>query len=255
MDPDIDAIAARLRAAGSVFAEDEAAVLVSEADDLEEAVARRVLGEPIEHIVGWAEFHGRRIVVGPGVFVPRHRSEFLVDRALAVLNAGDVVVELCCGAAAFASVLASEGADAWATDIDPVATQFAARNLAPERVLTGDLYSALPAALAGTVDLIVVNAPYVPTAAIATMPSDARDFEPLISLDGGADGLDLHRRIAADAAAWLRPGGRLFIEASERQAPVSAAIFEAAGLPADIAHDEDTDATVIEARRPEAGDR
>lgn len=247
---DLDEIAARLRAAGSVYAEDEAAILAAECEDLEIAVARRIAGEPIEHIVGWAEFHGRSIVVGPGVFVPRLRSEFLVDRALLVVRPEQIVVELCCGAAAFATVLADTGADVYATDIDPGATLWAKRNIRPDRVFTGDLFDALPARLQGRVDLVVVNAPYVPTDAIATMPADAREFEPLVALDGGPDGLDLHRRIAADAATWLRPGGRLLIESSEGQAETSAALFRDAGLSARIVRDEDDDATVVETRRP-----
>ncbi|MFT4122498.1 MAG: GNAT family N-acetyltransferase [Microbacteriaceae bacterium] len=288
MTPDLAAITASLRATGSVFAEDEAALLIAELPDaaaLAAAIDRRRAGEPLEHVLGWAEFAGRRIAVGPGVFVPRRRSEFLAERALRVLRPGAVAVELCCGAAAIATVLAEAGtagtgtaagttgtvaeprtgtagrtgttstaeiraAEVWAADIDPRATAWAARNLRPDRVRTGDLYAALPADLAGRVDVLVANAPYLPSEQIAFMPVDAREHEPRAALDGGADGLDVHRRIAADAARWLRPGGRLLVEAGERQAERSAALFRTAGLTARIARDDDRDATVVEARRP-----
>ena len=83
----------------------------------------------------------------------------------------------------------------------------------------GDLFGALPAGLRGRVDVLIANAPYVPTAEIANMPPEAREHEPLVALDGGADGLDVQRRITACARDWLTPGGSLLIETSVRQAP------------------------------------
>jgi len=112
-------------------------------------------------------------------------------------------------------------------------------------VFEGDLFAALPARLRGAVDVVVANAPYVPTDAIATMPREARLFEATVALDGGADGLDLHRRITAAAPAWLAPGGHLLIESSERQAPATAALFENAGFRASIVHDDELDGTVV----------
>ena len=97
----------------------------------------------------------------------------------------------------------------------------------------GDLYDALPGDLLGRVDVLAVNAPYVPTDEIALMPTDARDHEHRIALDGGADGLALHRRVAAGAAAWLRPGGTLLIETSRPQAEGTSAACAAAGLAAE----------------------
>ena len=85
----------------------------------------------------------------------------------------------------------------------------------------GDLYDALPVALRGRVDVLAANAPYVPTDRIALMPPEARDHEPRLALDGGVDGVDLHRRIAAGAAEWLAPGGVLLIETSPAQAPLT----------------------------------
>src|SRR6476661_11001286 len=106
-----DAVVARLRAAGCVFAEDEARLLLAEArsDALDALVARRVAGEPLEHVLGWAEFCGLRIAVSPGVFVPRRRTEALVDLAVAVLVDVEhpVVVDLCCGAGGIGVAIAA----------------------------------------------------------------------------------------------------------------------------------------------------
>jgi len=279
-DPDPDpALVARLRAAGCVFAEAEAALLeaavverfaVSAPDlrastststststrdaaaELERLVARRVAGEPLEQVLGWAEFGGIRILLEPGVFVPRRRTELLAERAsvfaAAVAASGrtPVVVDLCCGAGAIGAVIADAAGpvELVAADLDPAAVRAARRNLEPRgaRVVEGDLYAPLPADLRRRVDVLAVNAPYVPTDEIAMMPPEARDHEALIALDGGGDGLDVHRRVAASAAEWLAPGGRLLIETSRLQAPVTAALVAAAGLDAEIVSDADADA-------------
>ena len=114
----------------------------------------------------------------------------------------------------------------------------------------GDLYGPLPITLRGHVDLVVANAPYVPTDAIGLMPPEARVHEPRMSLDGGADGLDVLRRVAAEAGRWLAPGGRLFVETSDRQAPYARAAFTAGGLVAEVVTDDDQEATVVIGRRP-----
>ncbi|MGK5114286.1 putative protein N(5)-glutamine methyltransferase [Geodermatophilus sp. CPCC 205506] len=223
----------------------------ADAGHLEALLARRVAGEPLETVLGWAAFSGLRVGVEPGVFVPRRRTEFLVERAVGLLRGTDrpVVVDLCCGSGAVGLAIASTrgGVELHAADIDPVAVRCARRNLAPvgARVHRGDLYAALPGHLAGRVDLLAVNAPYVPTAAIAGMPPEARDHEPRSALDGGADGVDLHRRVAAEARRWLGPGGTLLVETSAAQAPLTAAAVEAGGLSAEVARDDDRDATVV----------
>jgi release factor glutamine methyltransferase len=137
-----------------------------------------------------------------------------------------------------------------AADVDPVAVDCARLNLAPERVHQGDLYDALPADLRGRVDVVVVNAPYVPTDEIALMPTEARDHEPRVALDGGPDGVDLHRRVAGSARSWLRPGGRLVIETSRRQAPLTCRACEHAGLTTDVVRDDERDATAVVAVAP-----
>lgn len=245
------ALVARLRAAGCVFAEDEARLLAEEAVDeagLEAMTARRVAGDPLEQILGWAEFCGLRLTVEPGVFVPRQRTGLMVRQAITALPADGILADLCCGVGAVAAAVAAQrpGVTVYAGDIDPAAVRCAQLNLPTETwVAEGDLYEALPDAIRGRVTVITANAPYVPTEAIALMPPEARDHEALAALDGGADGLDVQRRIAADAAGWLAPGGRLLVESSVRQASVSAAIMRGNGLSATTVHDDELDATVV----------
>jgi release factor glutamine methyltransferase len=244
-EPSYGTIVQRLRLAGCVFAEDEAALLVAATDDhaeLEAMLASRVAGVPLEHVLGWAEFCGLRVAVGPGVFVPRPRTEVLVGLAVARSAPGAVVLDLCCGSGAVGLAVAAflAGAVVYAADLDPVAVAVARRNLPPERVFEGDLFDALPGSLAGAIDALVVVAPYVPTGEISLLPHEARDFEPWLALDGGDDGLDTVRRIVAGAAAWLAAEGCLFTEVSELQAPTVVALAEAAGLHAEIVGGETT---------------
>ncbi|MER5479219.1 putative protein N(5)-glutamine methyltransferase [Streptomyces sp. NPDC002734] len=254
-----DAVVAALRAAGCVFAEEEAALLAAAADTpdrLASLVARRAAGEPLEHVVGWAEFRGLRIDVAPGVFVPRRRTEFLVGRALALAPAARVVVDLCCGSGALGAALAAAlpGAELHAADIDPAAVDCAGRNLAPwgGRVHHGDLFAALPAGLRGRVEILVANVPYVPSADIRLLPAEAREHEPSAALDGGPDGLAVLRRVAGGAPAWLAPGGCLLAETSGRQAPAARRAFAEAGLIAGVAVCEDSEAHVITGVLPAA---
>ncbi|MCW2843043.1 MAG: hemK [Nocardioides sp.] len=244
------AIVARLRAAGCVFAEDEARVIREVAgspDELERLVAAREAGTPLELVVGFAEFCGLRVAVAPGVFVPRRRTTFLVERAVALLRPGAVAVDLCCGTGAIGAALAArvDGLEVWAADVDPDAVRCARRNLPPGRVLEGDLYDALPGHLRGRVDVLAVNAPYVPTDAIALMPPEARDHEHRVALDGGTTGLDVQARVAEGAPEWLRPGGTLLVETSARQAPDTADLMTRAGLVAQIASDVEIGGTVV----------
>jgi release factor glutamine methyltransferase len=241
----------RLRAAGCVFAEDEARLLTAEASDaahLAVMTERRIAGEPLEYVLGWAEFEGLRIAVTPGVFVPRPRSAFLVGEAASLLASEATVLDLCCGTGAIGAALlvARPGLVLVAADLDPAAVECARRNLPPgTEVVQGDLFAPVPERLRGRLDLIVANAPYVPTDEIPLLPAEARSHEAPAALDGGADGLDLHRRIAAEAPQWLAPGGRLLIETSERQAPVAAEFFAQSGLRPSIRRSEEWDATVV----------
>jgi release factor glutamine methyltransferase len=279
-------VVSRLRAAGCVFAEDEAAVLLAAARspaELDALVERRASGEPLEQVVGWAEFAGQRILVDPGVFVPRRRSEFLVSVAIGLgrsrMRSGSaipVIVDLCCGTGALGLAVAagmtvhgnaggagaasgagtvSDGpgqVELHAADLDPAAVACARRNVEPMggHVYVGDLFAALPDGLRGRVDTLICNAPYVPTGDVAFLPAEARDHEPLVALDGGLDGLAVLRRAASGAPSWLAPGGALLVETSDRQAAEMAGAMAEAGLRPVVHTDEDTAATVVTGRTP-----
>jgi release factor glutamine methyltransferase len=247
----LSAVVSRLRAAGCVYAEDEARLLLSTAAtsaDLAVMVDRRVAGLPLEHVVGWAEFCGLRIAVDPGVFIPRRRTEFLAGQAIVRVRPGAVVVDVCCGSGAVgAALVAALGrVELHAVDIDPAEVRCARRNVAAGgQVYEGDLYEPLPARLRGRVDILVASAPYVPTEAIGLLPPEARIYEPWVALDGGADGLDIVRRVIAEASQWLAPGGYLLVETSERQAPQTVETFTRNGLIPRVVGSDDLDATVV----------
>lgn len=257
--PTYDDLVVRLRAAGCVFAEDEARVLLATTTDkptLDRLVARRVAGEPLEHVVGWVDFAGVRVALEPGVFVPRRRSELLVDLAATVLATGParpVVVDLCCGSGALGLALVHRRPmiELHAADSDPAAVACARRNIAPlgGAVHRGDLTDPLPARLRGRVDVLVANVPYVPTSAIALMPHESRDHEPRATVDGGADGLDVVRRLAALAPPWLAEGGTVLVEAGPAQTGGAVDAFTAAGLAATVHDDHDRGATVVVGHR------
>ncbi|MFD4262663.1 putative protein N(5)-glutamine methyltransferase [Streptomyces sp. NPDC058534] len=260
LDHSESAIVTRLRTAGCVFAEDEAQMIMSAAGnaaELEEMVERRVVGLPLEHVVGYAEFRGLRIEVDAEVFVPRRRTEALVHEAAQLTPArGAVVVDLCCGSGALGVALAAalEEVELHAADVDPAAVRCARRNVtaAGGEIYEGDLFAPLPSGLKGRVDVLLSNVPYVPTVEIELLPAEARDHEARVALDGGVDGLEVMRRVVAEAADWLAPGGVLLFETSERQADEAVAAVTGAGLHARVATDDELDATVIIASRSDA---
>jgi release factor glutamine methyltransferase len=250
------AIVDTLRSAGCVFAEEEAELLAAAAtspEELQDMVGRRVSGLPLEQVVGWAEFGGLRIAVDPGVFVPRRRSEFLVEVAIALAGDTPVIVDLCCGTGALglATAAAFQGAQLHAAELDPAAVACARRNVEPAggHVYAGDLFTPLPDSLRAAVSILICNAPYVPSDEIRFMPPEARDHEARMALDGGSDGLAVLRRASAEAPQWLAPGGTLLVETSERQAELMVAAMTGAGLAAKVHADDEMGATVITGTR------
>jgi release factor glutamine methyltransferase len=219
----------RLRAAGCVFAEEEAQLLIQGADTpraLSEMVEQRVAGLPLEHVLGWVDFCGLRMAVDHGVFVPRRRTGFLVRRAALRCAPGATVVDLACGCGAVGRAMAALvwPVTVYAVDIDPAAVRCARRNLAPidGRVYAGDLYEPLPAGLRGTVDVLVANVPYVPTGALGLLPPEAR--------------------------VWLAPGGHLLVEIAHDQSDAARAALTRSGLVAAVERDPDLGATVVVGR-------
>lgn len=240
---------------------------------LADLVARRVEGLPLEHILGWVEFCGLRVAIDPGVFVPRRRTELLARRAaaLAGLARDPTVVDLACGCGAVGLAVASliaagdargagtgqrpsagdargaGGVTLHAVDIQPAAVACASRNLRPVggRVYQGDLFAPLPVDLRGRVDVLVANVPYVPSAAVETMPPEARVHEPRVALDGGTDGLDVLRRVAGTARDWLAPGGYVLMEVGEDQLRTALAALASGGLHPSAESDDDLAATIV----------
>jgi release factor glutamine methyltransferase len=241
---------------GSVEPAAEADVLLDASEagggPLEELLARRLAGEPLAWITGWVRFCGARVRVDPGVFVPRAQTESLVYRAVALLPADGIAVDLCTGSGAVAVVLgrARPRATVIATDIDPAAVACARRN--GVRALPGDLDEPLPPALRRRVDVVTAVVPYVPTEELHLLPRDVLAHEPRRALDGGPRGTVVLERAARAATRWLRPGGSVLMELGGEQADELFTIMTDAGLTAIRVHrDEDGRDRAIEARRPE----
>jgi release factor glutamine methyltransferase len=239
-----------LRAAGCVFAEAEAKLLISEASnpkELDLLVNRRISGMPLEHILGWAEFRGQRYVVGPGSFIPR--SELMVDLAISLAHPKAIILDVCCGTGALGVSTAMEipGSSLYACDIDEGELIYARVNVRQVKgyVYAGDLFDALPSNLQGSVNVLLANVPYVPTDKIRLMPSEARDYEPKVSLDGGDDGLDIFRRVVGQAAQWLKVGGHLFLETARDQKDAALEIVRMCGLDARSVSSSEVQATII----------
>jgi release factor glutamine methyltransferase len=201
------------------------------------AIERRAAGEPLQYVTGEMPFRHLVLQVKPGVFIPRPETEVLVDSVLAHLDSGAAgspfVLDLCTGSGAIAVSVAHErvGARVYATEIVPATAEVARANAAragvSERVtvLDGDLFGPLPAELRGAFDVVVSNPPYIPTADLSDLPSEVAGFEPRVALDGGPDGLDVVRRIAEEASAWLRPGGVVVMETDTSCAKEAARIL------------------------------
>lgn len=249
--PDAAALTLRLREAGCVFAEEEAALFIGATQgeaELERMVRRRLAGEAPEHIVGFAEFCGLRIAVAPGVFIPRQRTAALVDEAAKLCREGGVVVDMCCGSGALARVIAERvpGVQVHAVDSEAPAVACARENLVGlGDVSRGDLVDALPVHLRDSIDVMVANVPYVPSAELRLMPTEAREHEPAVTHDGGADGLDVFRRLASAVPDWLAVGGSILSEISDEQADAALAALHRAGLGGLTAYDASREATVV----------
>lgn len=184
---------------------------------------RRAEGEPLQYVLGSAQFRHLDLEVGPGVFIPRPETELVVERAIELLPQGGTLVDLGTGSGAIALSVAHERPDATvlATEADPGAFPWAVRNrdrlgLSVE-VIEGDLFEGLPGSLKGAIDVVVSNPPYVSTDRRDILPIDVRNHEPERALYGGGDGMLVITRVAQEARSWLRPGGWLVLEMGEQQ--------------------------------------
>ncbi len=197
-------------------------------------VARRAAREPLQHLTGRAWFRHVEVAVGPGVFVPRPETELLAGWAVETATplGAPVVVDLCTGSGAIAKAVAHEvpRARVHAVELDEPAYRWAQRNLAGTDVdlRHGDLATAFDD-LAGTVDVVVCNPPYVPLEAWESVAPEARDHDPHLALFSGADGLDAIRVLAVRAALLLRPGGALGVEHADVQGEAVPAVLTGSG--------------------------
>jgi release factor glutamine methyltransferase len=189
-----------------------------------EAVARREAREPLQHITGRAFFRYLELQVGPGVFVPRPETESVVGWAIDAVRAMDVaeplIVDLCTGSGAIALALAQEvpRSRVHGVELDFTALEWARKNVEGSRVVLhqGDARTALPE-LAGQVDLVISNPPYIPLTEWEYVAPEARDHDPELALFSGEDGLDVIRGLERAAHRLLRPGGMVVIEHADTQ--------------------------------------
>lgn len=194
---------------------------------LRESVRRRGCGEPLQYVTGEMAFRHIVVKVSPGVLIPRPETEVLAGEVLDSIarTENPVVFDVCTGSGCIALSIAHEhsGATVWASDISPVAVRVATDNASrlgfEQRlsVVEGDLFEPFPVRLQGVVDVIVSNPPYIPSADVPSLPSEVAGYEPHLALDGGADGLDVYRRLLEGSRRWLRPGGMIAVELDERR--------------------------------------
>lgn len=249
----LDAVVQRLRAAGCVAADEEAAELVDAVPDaarLEEALRRRERGEPLAWVIGHMRFCGHQLIVDPSVFVPRAQSEELASRAatlLAKVGRGARAADLCTGAGAVAVHLSATVPQASVVGVDDseAAVACAARN--GVHVVRGHLGAPL---VASAFDVVTAVAPYVPTDDLRLLPRDVVAHEPRAALDGGPDGLTVVRGVVLDATRVLRHGGWLLTELGGDQDALLAGALDEAGFEAATSWvDEDGDLRGVMARR------
>jgi len=228
-------------ARSTLYLEPDRPVPAALADRYTQLLARRLRGEPVQHLLGWEEFCGLRLRVTPEALIPRPETELLVEWAVEVLRAAErpfpLVIDLGTGSGAIACALAHSLADVSVVGIDVsgAALAVAAANVRAAgletrvRLVQGDLLASLGRVQA---DLAIANPPYLVTGEIRQLPVEVRDHEPRLALDGGPDGMAFHRRILAESPAHLRAGGWLLMEVGERQAATLAPMLAAGAFEA-----------------------
>ncbi len=190
----------------------------------------RLQGKPTQYITGRQEFYGREFLVTADVFIPRPETEHVVEAALKLAPAEAVVLDVGCGSGAIAVTLSLEagpGAQVFATDASFEAIRVARENArrlgAKVHMVACDLSSAIASR---SLDLLVSNPPYIPVGEESGLPREVRDYEPRSALFAGPEGLDAYRKLAADAARVLRPGGRMIFELGYRQVDAVRAMLD-----------------------------
>ena len=226
-------------------------------------VARRVAGEPVALILGYTEFRGMKLLVEPGVFVPRNSSELLAVKALKRVKPkkNAVAVDVATGTGPVALAVAKDaknatvyGLDIWAPSIKVARRNAKRLGLSNVKFIESDMLNRLPKTLKGNIDVFTIHPPYVAKKAVRTLPKEIRDFEPAVSLsDNSNDGLGLVRLLAEEAPAWLRRGGWMMVEVSPDLARSVGVILRASGFH-DVKSERDSlGATRVISGRSETG--
>ena len=229
----------------------------AEEQSILELARRRTGGEPLQYVTGVSGFRHLDLAVGPGVFIPRPETEQVVDRALARLpEEGGIAADIGTGSGAIALALAQErpSAEVWATEISPPALAWAERNASASsssiHLVRGDLFAGLPPSLRGRVDVVVSNPPYVMAAEADALPDEVKMHEPAVALFACRDGLDVIKRVAAEAREWLREGGWLVLEIGAGQGSQAFALVEGLGyFQVSVRRDLAGRERIVEARR------
>lgn len=228
----------------TLYAHPERSVDEEDQATLTSLVARRASREPLQHLIGFQEFWGLKFIVGPDIFIPRPETECIIEAALTFREAlqsqaSPIVVDIGTGSGCLAVTLAKEipQAQVFATDLSSEALCVAAENARAHgvsgrlRFLAGDLYEPLRRqGLAGRINLLVSNPPYIPQASLEGLQPEVRDYEPRMALDGGVDGLEVYRLLLAEAPAFLAPGGVMILELGQGQAADVRALAIRSGL-------------------------
>lgn len=188
---------------------------------------RRATGMPLQYAIGYACFYGYDFKVDSRVLIPRFDTEFIAEQAIKFAAGGKAVLELCTGSAAVAVAVSKEaGCKVIASDISEDALALAQQNIdahkADVQLVKSDLFNNIT----GEYDIIIANPPYIATGEITNLEPIVKDYEPMLALDGGKDGLDYYKRIAADFRGHLAPDGVLLLEVGKGQAAQVAAMFE-----------------------------
>jgi len=224
----------------------------AEVDRFRDLVRRRGAGEPLQTLIGATEFYSRSFKVEPGVFIPRPETELLVERCASLLTGGTssiiapLALEIGCGSGIIGISLAAEipRLRVWASDVNPAAvalTRINARRLgvAPRvEAVEGRFFASFPGHLRGGIHLLVSNPPYVASDVIPTLAREVAEHDPASALDGGVDGLDAYRGLAAHAPDWMTAGGVLGLEIGHDQGETVPKIFHAAGFDLLTVHED-----------------
>lgn len=206
------------------------------ASEVAALMQRRLTGESVARIIGHKEFYGLEFGLNEATLEPRPDTELLVDLALKALPKGGRFVDLGTGSGCIPIAVLANRRDASgvATDINPRALEIARRNAerngVSDRLLfsQGDWFEAMGSE--DRFDLVVSNPPYISSEVVETLEPEVREFDPRLALDGGLDGLGPYRIIAAEAANWLRPGGKVLVEIGYDQGAAVSALFAEAGF-------------------------